>query len=148
MHRHVPAELRKFLAPFPKAVQAIALGLRNRVLAVVPRAHETVWDAVNAVSLAYSTAARGGTSLCHVATYSKHVNLGFADGAALPDPLALLRGTGTRIRHVSFRQVEETQAAWIDDYLRVALTLAGLTEEMGDGGTTVRVMQGPKRRPG
>ena len=49
---------------------------------------------------------------------------------------------------VSFRQVEETQAAWIDDYLRVALTLAGLTEEMGDGGTTVRVMQGPKRRPG
>lgn len=140
-------ELKAFLEPFPPFVRDTALQLRKRVLDVVPLAHETVWDASNAVSVAFSTAATKGTDICHVAIYSKHVNLGFADGASLPDPLGLLEGTGKRIRHASFRNPDETRAAWIDDYLRAALRFAGLTDAMGDGGTTVRVMQGPKRRP-
>ena len=145
--RGVPPELEEFLKPFPSAVRDTALQLRKRVLANVPLAHETVWDASNAVSIAFSSAAKRGTDLCHVAVYSKHVNLGFAEGAILPDPLGLLTGTGTRIRHATFRHPEQTSAGWIDDYIQAALSVAGLTEITGDGGTTIRVMQGPKRRP-
>ena len=146
--RHAPAELIELLAPFPGTVQDIALRLRARVLSVVPNAHEFVWDASNAVSLVYAPATRWQDGVCHIAIYAKHVNLGFNDGATLPDPLGMLKGTGTRIRHVTFRQPDETKAGWIDDYLRAALEAAGLTSDMGDRGTTVRVMEGPKRRPG
>jgi len=138
--------LREFLASFPDVVQDTALGLRKRVLGVMPSAHETVWDAVNAVSVAYSDLERG-VGVCHIASYSKHVNLGFNDGASMADPFDLLAGTGTHIRHVTFKQAADTDAAWIDDYLVEALRAVGLTRTMGDRGTTVRVMQGHKRRP-
>ena len=54
MARRVPPELTEFLAPFSDDIQAIALALRKRVLAVMPDAHEFVWDATNAVSLVYA----------------------------------------------------------------------------------------------
>ena len=147
MRRPVPPELTQFLAPFPPVVTATALELRKRVLSVMPKAHETVWDAINAVSLAYSDTERG-TGFCHVAVYSKHVNLGFNEGASMPDPLGSLAGSGTHIRHVTFREPADTKAMWIDGYLRAAIDVVGLTSTMGDRGTTIRVMQGKKRRPG
>jgi hypothetical protein len=91
--------------------------------------------------------ARWQDAVVHVATYTKHVNLGFNDGASLTDPLGILAGTGSRVRHVSFRSVEDVRAPWVDEYLHAAVAHGGLTASMGDGGTTVRVSKGPKRRP-
>ena len=147
MSRPVPPELTTFLAPFPSDVREVALGLRSRVLAVMPTAHEVVWDATNAVSTVYTPSRRWQDGVVHVATYSRHVNLGFNGGATLPDPLQVLAGTGTAIRHVTFRSSEDVAAPWIDGYLDAALAGAGLGRDMGDGGTTVRVSAGSKRRP-
>ena len=146
--RAVPPELIEFLAPFSDDVQEIALGLRGRVLAVMPEAHEIVWDATNAVSLVYSPSTNWQDGVVHIASYSKRVNLGFNDGASLADPLGILTGTGARIRHISFNAVADVDAEWVDEYLAAALVQAGLDKGMGDGGTTTRVSKGPKRRPG
>ena len=46
----------------------------------------------------------------YVNAFTKHVNVGFFNGADLPDPSALLEGTGKRMRHVKLRpaaQVDE-----------------------------------------
>jgi hypothetical protein len=146
--RRVPPELTKFLAPFSDDIQGIALALRKRVLAVMPDAHEIVWDATNAVSLVYAPSTRWQDGVVHIATYAKRVNLGFNDGASLDDPLAVLAGTGSRIRHVTFHAVADVDAEWVDEYLAAALAQAGLDNGMGDHGTTIRVSKGPKRRPG
>lgn len=148
MARAAPAELVDFLAPFSAEVHELALGLRERVLAVMPNAHEFVWDATNAVSLAYTPTTRWQDSVVHIASYTRWVNLGFNDGASLEDPLGILSGTGSRIRHVSFRATGDLEASWLEDYLRAAIDNAGYSADMGDGGTTVRVSAGPKRRPG
>lgn len=146
--RAVPPELIEFLAPFSDDVQDIALGLRGRVLAVMPEAHEFVWDATNAVSLVYTPSTNWQDGVVHIASYAKRVNLGFNDGSSLADPLGILTGTGSRIRHVSFHAVADVDAEWVDEYLAAALVQAGLERGMGDGGTTIRVSKGPKRRPG
>lgn len=39
-----------------------------------------------------------------------HVNLGFLQGAALPDPGGLLEGTGKALRHVKLKMPEEALA--------------------------------------
>ena len=143
----VPPELTKFLAPFSDGIQRTALALRKRILAVMPDAHEFVWDATNAVSLVYAPSTRWQDGVVHIATYAKRVNLGFNDGASLDDPQAVLGGTGSRIRHVSFHTVADVGAEWVDDYLAAALAQAGLDRGMGDHGTTIRVSEGPKRRP-
>jgi hypothetical protein len=146
--RPPPPELLTFLDAFPDDVVEIVLRLRDRVLAVVPNANEVLWDATNAVSLVFTPSARWQDGICHIAVYSKHANLGFNKGATLPDPLGVLSGTGTSIRHATFRSVDDVTAEWIDDYLRAALVQDGLSEQMGDRTTSVRVSKGPKRRPG
>lgn len=147
MPRAAPAELIHFLAPFSDEVHELALGLRARVLTVMPKAHEFVWDATNAVSLAYTPTTRWQDSVVHIASYAKWVNLGFNEGASLDDPLGVLVGTGAHIRHVRFSAIGDLEAAWLDDYLRAALDNAGCRADMGDRGTTMRVSAGPKRRP-
>ncbi len=42
----------------------------------------------------------GDAPFCYVAIFQAHVNVGFFDGATLPDPDYLLQGTGRRMRHV------------------------------------------------
>ena len=116
--RPVPPELDGFLAPFGEELSEIVHRLRERVLKVMPNAHEVVWDAVNAVSIAFTPTPRWQDGICHIATYSKHANLGFNEGATLDDPLGVLAGTGHHIRHASFHTVDDTKAKWIDDYLQ------------------------------
>ena len=143
----MPAALETFLSPFDDEVAEIVHALRDRVLGVMPNAHEFVWDATNAVSLAYTPTTRWQDSVVHIASYAKWVNLGFNEGASLDDPLGILVGSGAHVRHVRFAAIDDRAAPWLDDYLRAALDNAGRRADMGDGGTTVRVSTGPKRRP-
>lgn len=39
----------------------------------------------------------------YVNVFKKHVNVGFFNGASLPDPAGILEGTGKRMRHVKLR---------------------------------------------
>jgi len=62
--------------------------------------------------------------------FKAHVNLGFFQGAHLPDPAGLLEGTGKTLRHVKLRLPSEALAPAIRDLLiaarderRAALTL-------------------------
>src|ERR1700761_2576632 len=45
----------------------------------------------------------GDTPFGYVNVFTSHVNVGFFQGAALPDPARLLQGTGKHMRHVKLR---------------------------------------------
>ena len=45
----------------------------------------------------------GDAPFGYVNVFRSHVNVGFFQGAALPDPAGLLQGTGKRMRHVKLR---------------------------------------------
>lgn len=147
VYRPPPPELLEFLDSLGDEVPQIAIGLRRQVLTVMPHMHEFVWDATNAVSNVFTPSTRWQDGICHIASYSRHANLGFNDGAGLDDPRGILVGSGARIRHVSFRTIEAVEAAWVREYLEAALARAGMRADAGDRGTTVRVSTGPKRRP-
>ena len=48
-------------------------------------------------------ACMGDVPFGYVNVFTSHVNVGFFQGAALPDPARLLRGEGKRMRHVKLR---------------------------------------------
>lgn len=52
------------------------------------------------------TACVSGAAFAYVAAYSSHVNVGFFQGATLPDPAGLLQGSGRFMRHVKLRPGE------------------------------------------
>lgn len=46
------------------------------------------------------TACVEDAAFAYVGAYAAHVNVGFFQGASLPDPAGLLQGSGKRMRHV------------------------------------------------
>src|SRR5205809_4770230 len=98
-----PPALKKFLRPYDREIQKLALNLRALVLEEMAPCYENIYDAYSAVAIGYGTSDRLGDGVFHIAVYSKHVNLGFNDGAALDDPKGILEGNGNRIRHISIK---------------------------------------------
>jgi hypothetical protein len=56
------------------------------------------------------TACLGDAAFAYVNVFRSHVNVGFFQGAALPDPAHLLQGTGKFMRHVKLRTGAATNA--------------------------------------
>ena len=57
------------------------------------------------------TACVGGAAFAYVDAFTSHVNVGFFQGAELPDPQGLLEGAGKFMRHVKLRPGEEVDMA-------------------------------------
>ncbi len=94
-------QLIKFIEPYDKGIQKLALDLRAFITDTVPQANELIWDNYNAVAIAYSKSEKLKDAFCHLAIYSKHVNFGFNRGAELTKTSIKLKGQGKLIRHIS-----------------------------------------------
>ena len=82
-------------------ILAIAAGLQKLVLNIFPTAEITLDDE----NVGYGFVS-GYKDLVFVITpYSKHVNLGIVNGAALVDPNGLMQGKGKVHRHVKLHKI-------------------------------------------
>src|SRR5579871_5914457 len=89
-----PKELIRYLKPFDPAVRDLALATRQTVLEEMTPCVETVVDAYSAVAIGFGPSGKLSEDICHVATYTKGVNLGFNRGARMADPEGVLEGSG------------------------------------------------------
>src|ERR1700722_3113083 len=62
----------------------------------------------------------GDPPFAYVNVLTSHVNVGFFQGAALPDPARLLQGTGKFMRHVKLRPGTVTDAASLSRLIETA----------------------------
>jgi hypothetical protein len=146
-------ELLKFLSAYDERIVELALAVRRFVLTEAPGATETIYDAYNAVSTGYSFTGQLKECFCHVAVYSKHVNLGFNRGVELADPRGILQGTGKQIRHITIRETGDLENPYLTRLLRMAIKNA---RALGTSGkvpeiapqSVVKAIYAKKRRPG
>ena len=125
MRRHPPPpELIRFLRPYDRAIQDLALKLRSLVLEEMAPCYENIYDAYSAVAIGYGSSNRLQDGVFHIAVYANHVNLGFNHGATLEDPLGILRGTGKQIRHISIKTADDVARPEIRAYVRRARKIA------------------------
>ncbi len=66
------------------------------------------------------TACLGDAAFGYVNVFSLHVNVGFFQGASLPDPSGLLQGTGKFMRHVRLRPDTEADSAALKKLIEAA----------------------------
>ena len=66
------------------------------------------------------TACLGDAAFAYVNVFTSHVNVGFFQGAALPDPARLLVGTGKFMRHVKLRPETPINAAALSRLIEAA----------------------------
>lgn len=90
---------------FSPEVRNLALGVRELVLEMEPEAIEQI--DVPAHMLAYGYAKTYTHLICVCILYEGYVNLGFPRGIDLPDPEAMLEGTGKRARHVKIYDMDQ-----------------------------------------
>lgn len=64
----------------------------------------------------------GDAPFAYVNVFTSHVNVGFFQGAALPDPECLLQGTGKFMRHVKLRPGMRPNTAAIMNLIDAAYT--------------------------
>src|ERR671936_872493 len=62
----------------------------------------------------------GDVPFGYVNVFTSHVNVGFFQGASLPDPARLLQGTGKFMRHVKLRPGTATNAAALSRLIEAA----------------------------
>jgi hypothetical protein len=103
-----------------EAVRPIARRLREVILAL-----DT--DVVEVVRLGDRAATYGvgpkkmSEGYTYILPHAKWVNLGFYQGAFLPDPAGLVEGTGARMRHVKIRSIEGAERAEVTSLIEQAL---------------------------
>ncbi len=62
----------------------------------------------------------GEFPFAYVNAFTSHVNVGFFQGASLPDPAHLLEGAGKFMRHVKLRPSEATETASLTRLIEAA----------------------------
>ena len=151
-----PRDLVRFLKPYDREIRDLALELRALILEEMAPCYENIYDAYSAVAIGYGTSDRLRDGIFHLAVYSKHVNLGFNDGATLEDPKGILQGVGNRIRHIAIETREDLKRPELRAYIRRARKKAlNDARKLGEpapkkpGGvvSTVKAIYSKKRRP-
>ena len=62
----------------------------------------------------------GDTPFAYVNVFTAHVNVGFFQGASLPDPHRLLQGAGKFMRHVKLKPAVPTNTAALTTLIKIA----------------------------
>ena len=119
----VPLDVTAVLAEHGDDVVGLTLRLRTVLLDGHPQLVEGVrtgWHSIN-----YRDPDAG--FVCALFPMADHVQLVFERGAALPDPLRRLTGTGRQVRALEFTTGSDVDPAMVLDYLDLAVEVgAGL----------------------
>jgi hypothetical protein len=110
-----------FLSRYDPAIAKVAKAAIARLRKEIPGAVELVYDNYNALVMGFGPTERASEAVVSIALYPRWVTLFFLQGARLADPSRLLKGAGSRVRHIVLSDVAILdQPAWRANMLRSA----------------------------
>ena len=93
-------QLAGFIAKFTPEMAALIRSARSRMRKRIPKALELVYDNYNFFVIGYGPNERPREAIFSLAAQAKGLSLCFLQGAGLPDPKGLLRGSGNVVRSI------------------------------------------------
>jgi len=115
------AELDGFIDKFTPDVAALTRALLAKAKARIPGATIMVYDNYNALAIGFARSEKAGEAILSLAVMPRWVTLCFLWGKSLPDPHGLLKGEGSRVRHVQLHRPEAFDDARIQALIAAAL---------------------------
>src|SRR5580693_4646998 len=116
--------LAAFLAKYDPAIAIIARAALERLRKRLPGATEIVYDNYNALAVGFGPGDRASEAIFSIAVYPRWVSLFFLQGARLKDPAKLLKGSGSRVRHIVLGEARDIGSEGIDALIAAALVVA------------------------
>ncbi len=123
MPRPLHADFAALLEQKPSELTELFLGLREFILDLYPEANEIFYH-TQALTSVFSLSDKLVHGFVHLPIYRKHMNLGFNQGALLPDPVKLLQGSGKLIRHLPIKQQQDYQRPEVQTLILDAIALS------------------------
>ena len=113
-------QLAGFIAKFTPQMARFIRAARKKVRALVPNAHELVYDNYNFFVIAYSPTERSSDAVLSLAAFARGINLFFANGTELPDPKGVLVGSGKKFRSVPLEDARDLDRAEVRALVKAA----------------------------
>lgn len=109
----------EILSNFDPRVRGLAVRARSLIEDVYPDVVEVPWPRQNVVGYGVGPK-KMSEHFCYIAVHKDHVNLGFNQGAELPDPAGLLAGPGKTMRHTRITEPEDLEEPALRTLLEAA----------------------------
>ena len=153
MGKAVLKDLTKFLQPFSKEIQELALWLREFIWDLYPNTNELIYDNYNAVAVGWSPTDKVGHTFCSFAVFNnKYVHFGFYWGSQIADPEKMLLGKGNQYRYIIVNNKDVFPKTYIKKLLKEAYanSLAKVEDkkQIIKGMTITKSISPVKKRPG
>ena len=125
MSTQTPArQLAAFIAKYDPRIAKFAKSTLAQMRKRLPGATELVYDNYNALAIGFGPSARTSEAIFSIAVYPRWVSLFFLRGARLNDPKKLLKGSGTKVRHIVLQQPSDIVARDVAKLMDAALAAA------------------------
>jgi hypothetical protein len=121
-----PAErqLAEFIAKFTPEMGKLIRAARSKMRSFMPHALELVYDNYNFFVIGYGPTEKAGEAIFSLAAQAKGLSLCFLQGAKLPDPHKLLRGSGNVVRNIRLESAETLDDPKVRQLIEIALSRA------------------------
>jgi len=113
---------------------------------LLPGATRLIYDNYNALAVAFTPDGRPSHSVISVTLYPRWVSIFFTNGAALPDPAGVLKGSGRKMRHVVVQSGYELDRPEIRGLIEEAVRSSGIPMPPADGKVVIHSVSA-KQRP-
>ena len=114
-------QLDSFLAKYTPEVESLARALIGRMRARLPGAAILVYDNYNSLAIGFGPDEKASHAILSLAVFPRWVTLHFLQGVGLPDPDGMLRGEGSRVRHVRLFEPDALDDPRIEALIGAAL---------------------------
>jgi hypothetical protein len=136
-----------FLSKYDPAIVKVAKAALARMRKYTPGAVELVYDNYNALVVGFGPSEHASEAVMSLALYPRWVTLFFLQGARLADPAGLLKGSGSRVRHVVLSDVAVLDRPPVRALIRQALATAPRAIDPGAKRRMVIRAVSAKQRP-
>jgi hypothetical protein len=109
--------IAKFTPEIADQVHAVLPIMRSRL----PGAIEMVYDNYNALAVGFGPSERASEAIVSIAVFPRWLSLFFLQGARLPDPDKLLKGSGNVVRHIVLKGPKDLNSPGIKALMKTAL---------------------------
>jgi hypothetical protein len=136
-----------FLSRYDPAIAKVAKAAVARLRKEIPGAVELVYDNYNALVMGFGPTEHASEAIVSIALYPRWVTLFFLQGARLADPARLLKGAGSRVRHIVVSDVAILDQPAVRRLLRQAMAAAPRPIDAKARRRMVVRAVSPKQRP-
>jgi len=140
-------DLQSFIDRYTPEIAALARACLKKMRARLPGAMQLVYDNYNALVIGFGPSERASDAVFSIALYPRWVTLFFLQGAGLPDPNKLLKGSGNIVRHIVLASAEDLDKPAVQALMTVALNRAKAPMDPGAPGSLEIRSISPKQRP-